>query len=232
MFVTTNMKLGFIHIPKCGGTSVFDAFADGEEKRENKQRRDMPWSPWPIHKAHTKYRTAYPHKSRGKLGNVFPEPEQWFSTVRNPYSRYHTWYYYQQTWDRKRHSGELELKGTSQEQLEERLRYWDKSTPLGLLKDLRMLEAQDTHWKGILRNIRECQWTWIVGSNARAFKLESIDKMWDWLEDIGTHAKPIHSKRNKDKQGTWQDLDEEVLAELQKMYENDFRKLKYDMVIT
>ena len=47
MFITTNNKIGFIHIPKCGGTSIYHAFRGGITGPNKRNRKD-PWSPWPI----------------------------------------------------------------------------------------------------------------------------------------------------------------------------------------
>ena len=231
MFITTNKELGFIHIPKCGGSSVYLAFAGGEDKPYRK-REDMPWAPWPIHKAHTKYRHAYPYNNTNKALPFYPPPNQWFSTVRNPCARFHTWFYYQQAWDRKRYEGELPMKeGLDRASLEFRLKYWDTATPLSVLKSLDTIDKDD-RWLYAIGNIRQPQWTWLTGSNARVFKLEKIDKMWDWLAELGTHVEPLHNKKNTEKKGTWEDFDEEVLLLIQERYEMDFRKLKYDMVIT
>ena len=230
MFITTNHELGFLHIPKCGGSSVYLAFA-GEDKRYRK-RTDMPWAPWPIFKAHTKFRTAYPYKSQDKEKPVFPPPKQWFATVRNPYARYHTWFYYQQEWDRKRYEGELPLKGgLTKEMLEWRMRYWDTATPLSVIKSFDTIDKDD-YWLYAVVHIRTPQWMWVTGSDAKCFKLENIDKMWAWLADLGTHVEPLHNKKNTAKKGTWEDLDEEVLVLIQQRYKQDFSKLKYDMVIT
>lgn len=230
MFITTNHKLGFIHIPKCGGSSVYLAFA-GEDKRHRKDM-EMPWAPWPIAKTHAKYRAVFPYNNTEKSLPPCPPPEQWFSTVRNPYARFHTWFYYQQAWDRKRYDGDLPMKqGLDRKALEFRLRFWDTATPLSVLKSFDIIDRND-YWLYAIGNIRQPQWTWLTGSNAKCFKLEQIDKMWTWLEELGTHVKPLHNKKNTKKPGTWEDLDEEVLVLIQERYEMDFRKLKYDMVIT
>ena len=81
MFITTNKKIGFIHIPKCGGSSISAAFRHGE-KGPNKSNPNDPWSPWYPVNAHSTYRRA--------VKNKVAQPETWFTTVRNPYSRFHS----------------------------------------------------------------------------------------------------------------------------------------------
>ena len=76
MFVTTNKKLGFIHIPKCGGSSISSAFRHGE-KGPNKNNHQDPWSPWYPCDTHA-------HYSKIQRANI-ELPETWFTTVRNPF---------------------------------------------------------------------------------------------------------------------------------------------------
>lgn len=233
MFVTTNNKLGFIHIPKCGGTSVYRAFAG--ENNERKQDRSNPWSAWPIYEAHTKWRTVYPHKSdKEKLGKVFPGPETWFTTVRNPYARFHTWYHYQREWDRKRYVGELPRKGLSVKDLEFRMEFFDTHSPKQVLKLIPELLQQGNIWKYAVSNISNPQWHWVVGCpNLQVFKLERIDRMWQWLHNQGCMVQPTHVKKNTAKTGSWEtDFDEETIVLIQQLYEKDFKKLSYELVVT
>ena len=228
MFITTNNELGFIHIPKCGGTSVWHAFAGVND--EYRQRTDMPYSPWPIYSTHTKWQTVYNNPLGKKKYDQFPPPKQWFSIVRNPYARYHTWFYFQQTWDRKRYNGELPLKpNMTMQDLEFRLKYWETATPLSVLENMDSID-QSKHWLYAIGNIRACQTTWIEGSNARLFKLENMQELWAWLELIGSHVKPTHSKKNTEKTGTWQDFDNDVLELIEQRYAEDFELLRYDKV--
>jgi len=233
MFVTTNHKLGFIHIPKCAGTSVYDAFASpGPDPRPRlyEQRLDMPWSPWPVFNTHTKFRTAWPHKSQSKMPRVFPPPKTWFTVVRNPYARYHSWFYYQQKLDQRMHDGLEDIKNNNKEDLAERLLYWDKATPLSVLKDIDRLLHKGGHWKDMCRIIKSSQWEYIVGSQAMIFQVEKMDRLWQWLKELGTHVEPRRSLVNDDKQGSWQDLNEEVLELIFQRYKRDFRKLGYKRI--
>ena len=76
MFVTTNNKIGFIHIPKCGGTSIYHAFRGGL-RGPNKRDRQDPWSPWPVMEPHSTYKEF-------KAESTFPGPVTWFTIVRHP----------------------------------------------------------------------------------------------------------------------------------------------------
>jgi len=227
MFVTTNNKIGFIHVPKCGGTSVFKSFdALGRNDRGN------PWSPWSIYKTHTSFGQIWPEKIP-KDFRGFPGPEQWFTSVRNPYARYHTWYYFAMEWTKKRLSGELPLKGSTEEQIRFGIKFLEEQGPKGVLKKLHEFEGDRSKISQFkLGNIYNPQVNWFQGCyNCKIFKLEQIELMWEWLKSLGCPVEYTHAKKTSSKVGTWHDFDEETLVLIQKRYERDFRELDYPMVV-
>lgn len=89
MFVTSNYKLGFIHIPRTGGTSVVTAFSAAENGYDAKQ----------VCRTHAIYKEY-----------IQSQPQQWFATIRHPGARLHSGYYYQLEQDRRRIMGMLPMK--------------------------------------------------------------------------------------------------------------------------
>jgi len=221
MFVTTNKKIGYIHIPKCGGTSVFLAF-----DKLGREKEDIPWSPWPIAKTHAKYVNI-----ENKLDL---HPEIWFTSIRNPYARFHTWYYFIQEWDKKRLNGELPLKGQTEESLQYRIDFYSNHSPKEVLKKFdNLLSTKENKLKHAVSNISTLQYAWVKDCpNIKIFKLEKINEMWDWLKNIGCPVDYTHAKKNDNKLGSWQDFDEETLLLIQKRWADDFEKFGYELVVT
>ncbi len=218
MFVTTNKKLGFIHIPKCGGSSISSAFRHGE-KGPNKNNHQDPWSPWyPFH-THTTYR-------RTVKDNV-EQPETWFTTVRNPYARYHSWYYYAIAWAKKRLSGELKLKSHTPDELRRHIDILESNGIKGTLLNLDYIMLQ-----GVSNQISRPQVDWVDGCpNLKWFKLEEVEKCYEWLAEMGCMVEYQHVKKNP-KKLTWQEeLDDEMLEVIQQRYAVDFEKFGYDTAL-
>jgi len=215
MFITTNKKIGFIHIPKCGGSSISAAFRHGE-KGPNKSNPNDPWSPWYPVNAHSTYRRA--------VKNKVAQPETWFTTVRNPYSRFHSWYYYQIAWHKKRINGELKMKAFTVEEMQRQVDLLEQTGIKDTLLNLDEILAQ-----GVPNQIGQPQYVWIDGcENIRWFKLEEIEKLYEWLHEMGCDVEYSHVKKNP-KKLTWQEeFDDEMIEYVQKRYAIDFEKFGYD----
>lgn len=89
MFVTNNNQLGFIHIPRTGGTSVSTCFAVAENGYAIKH----------VCRTHALYKEF-----------DYAQPQQWFATIRHPAARLHSGYYYQLGQDQRRVGGTLPMK--------------------------------------------------------------------------------------------------------------------------
>jgi len=99
VFITNNGLFGFIHIPKCGGSSIHQSFKSLPNK-----------SPWaidfgvqeklPSHCTYEQYRNI-----KEKLPNTV-EPAQWLVTVRHPVTRLASYYHF--TWQRAKNNSILE----------------------------------------------------------------------------------------------------------------------------
>lgn len=218
MFVTTNKKLGFIHIPKCGGSSISSAFRHGE-KGPNKNNHQDPWSPWYPCDTHA-------HYSKIQRSNI-ELPETWFTTVRNPFARYHSWYYYQIAWHKKRINGELKLKTLSVQEMQQQV---DLLEDLGIKGTL--LNLDDVVAQGVPKQVSKPQYDWISGCpNIEWFKLEEIQKCYKWLAKMGCNVEYSHVKKNP-KNLTWQEeFDDEMIEYIQQRYAIDFEKFKYELIL-
>lgn len=218
MFITTNKKIGFIHIPKCGGSSIHAAFRGGI-KGPNKNNPDDPWSPWQPCGAHITYLRTVKDK--------ITQPETWFTVVRNPFARYHSWYYYQIAWNKKRLSGELGLKDLDPVLLKQQIAALEK---VGIKNTL--LNLDEICDKPTLKQIRRPQFEWIDGcKNIRWFKLEEIEMLYEWLHEMGCAVEYTHEKKNP-KKLTWQEeFDDEMIQCIQQRYAIDFEKFGYELIL-
>jgi len=220
MFITTNKKLGFIHIPKCGGTSIHAAFRGGV-KGPNKNNHQDPWSLWQPADSHI----TYEHMLRDYPNLV--HPETWFTVVRNPFARYQSWYYYQIAYHKKRLSGELKLKGHTPAEMREHIAILEDLGIKGTLLNLDWVVAQ-----GVPKQFSKPQYDWVSGCpNLKWFKLEEIDTLYKWLDNMGCHKERMHEKKI-DKKLTWQEeLDDEMLEVIQQRYAIDFEKFGYELIL-
>ena len=218
MFVTTNKKLGFIHIPKCGGSSISAAFRYGQ-KGPNKNNPHDPWSPW------------YPCATHAHYSKILREnielPKTWFTTVRNPFARYHSWYYYQIAWNKKRINGELKMKRFTVEEMQRQV---DLLEDLGIKETL--LNLDDVVAQGVPKQVAKPQYDWISGCpNIKWFRLEEIEKLYEWLHKMGCNVEYSHVKKNP-KKLTWQEeFDDEMIEYVQKRYAIDFEKFGYELIL-
>ena len=218
MFITTNNKIGFIHIPKCGGTSIYHAFRGGITGPNKRNRKD-PWSPWPINDTHTTYKEF-------KKANKLPSPDIWFTIVRHPCQRFHSWYYYQIAWDKKRLSGELPKKGLDNKTLLYSIKTLEDLGIKGTLLNLDKIK-HDIALK-LARHIEYPMYHWIADcKNIKIFKLEKIKALYNWLDEIGCKVLFTHSKKTP-RATTWEDeFDNEMLEVIQERYAKDFYKFGY-----
>ena len=218
MFVTTNKKIGFIHIPKCGGSSISSAFRHGE-KGPNKSNPNDPWSPWYPINTHSTYRRA--------VKNKVAQPETWFTTVRNPFARYQSWYYYQIAYHKKRLSGELKLKSHTPAEMREHIAILEEQGIKGTLLNLDWVIAQ-----GVPKQVAKPQYDWVSGCpNLKWFKLEEVKKCYEWLAKQGCNIPCMHEKKI-DKKLTWQEeFDDEMIECIQQRYAIDFEKFKYELIL-
>jgi hypothetical protein len=221
MFVTTNYKIGFIHIPKCGGTSIYHAFRGGLHGPNKRNNKD-PWSPWPVMQPHSTYKEF-------KAESTFPGPETWFTIVRHPCQRFHSWYHYQIAWDKKRLNGQLPLKGLEPETFEQRIKTLEELGLKGTLQNLDTLK-NDTGIK-LARHVEYPMYNWIANcKNIKVFKLEKIGALYDWFDEIGCTVEFTHSKKTP-RRSTWQDeFDDEMIELISKRYAKDFTKFGYSLL--
>ena len=229
MFVTTNYKIGFIHIPKCGGTSIYHAFRGGLHGPNKRNTKD-PWSPWPVMQPHSTYNEfTLGLKSHIKTQSIFPGPETWFTIVRHPCQRFHSWYHYQIAWDKKRLNGQLPLKGLEPETFEQRIKTLEELGLKGTLQNLDTLK-NDTGIK-LARHVEYPMYNWIANcKNIKVFKLEKIGALYDWFDEIGCTVEFTHSKKTP-RRSTWQDeFDDEMIELISKRYAKDFTKFGYSLL--
>ena len=180
---------------------------------------------WPIAKTHSTYMEYLDYSKQSKKLN-FPGPTQWFTIVRHPAAKFHSWYYYQLEWDRKRIQGELNLKGNTKDFYIKRR---ECLLDLGLLGCLKYPDSViNTPYFMTMPQyefIRGCK-------NVKTFKLEKIDKLYNWLASIGCPVQPYQStsKKNKAKNKKWQDeFDNEMLELISERYAKDFSKFGYEL---
>jgi len=221
MFITTNQQLGFIHIPKCGGTSIFAAFRGGHPKGPNLKNEQDPWSPWPILKTHSSFKEFQKQKKK-------TDPAIWFTVVRHPCQRYHTWYYFQLARDKKKLNGELPFKGLSKKQIVDRITTFEKYGLKGTFKYLDSIQNIES-----VKVSRACNWLmydWIDGcNNIEIFKLEEIEKLYSWLNGIGCTVPYSHVKQTP-RTTSWQDdFDDELTELVYQRYKRDFLEFDYKL---
>ena len=210
MFVTADNKLGFIHIPKSGGTSVIDSF------------NGNVISVCSTHSAYSEY-----------TGN---EPEVWFATVRHPAARIHSAFYYQLEWDQKRISGELGMKaGLTLDFLKERVRLFkDYGFVNSILDQEVKIKYNDIKRKhnikvnSFLENLQSSCYFINGCKNIKTFDIDTnATELFYWLKSIVTDIEYTHSRKNKNKK-FWQDeCTPELLDFVKNNYSDDLERFGY-----
>jgi hypothetical protein len=135
-------RLGYIHIPKTGGHTVWHTLeANGAYRAKDRHGARF-----------THHQTMAAVRSR--FGNAEFDQWQWIVTVRNPFERALSLYY-----------GRKKITKHSVEGFQKYMRRWR-----GLAK---------YRWNPYYPQSRFI----VPGENVHVFKLEEIDRLYDWLED-------------------------------------------------
>jgi hypothetical protein len=215
MFVTADLQLGFIHIPKTGGTSVVNAVtAAGVEVTHNG-------------------RTHAYYKELDQITAI-----QWFATTRHPGARLHSAYYFQLEWDKKRYNKELALKSDlTEEFLKKRIVLFEEYgfentiTSDDFTKDYKRLKQQ--HNIKSLNAIEQLQSVcyYIIGcDNIKLFDITTEScELFDWLNRYNKNIKYTHNKK-KSQNKPWQDEMSTVLLKyIKDNYKDDLERFNYKL---
>jgi hypothetical protein len=236
MFITKNNKLGFIHIPKTGGTSIEVAFLNLD-----KEVRRAGWEPISVLGAHSSYqdweKSTQERKYYGRSN-----PDKWFTIVRHPIARMQSYYYYQIKYDKMRLSGEKPLKFWTREQFKKRIEIFESmgiDHVAGMTQEFidEIINAfpDDSNWKksATSRGIMKPQGLFIQGcKNIRVFKLEKIDKCYDWLHAQGAPVEYTHAKSSGERSQHWsKELRPDTIDRIIEWYKDDIKQFKYTSLL-
>ena len=215
MFVTANNKLGFIHIPRTGGTSVVTAFTSSAVNINQVCR---------THAHYNEYTQA--------------NPTQWFATIRHPVARLHSGYYYQIEQDRRRVSGELRLKSDlTIEFLQKRIdlfeTYGFEQTVVSLEFDNRYRALKKQHNIKSLNVLEQMQsiCKYIQGcENIVLFDIETqSNKLFNWLKNHIPYVKFTHVNC-KVSSLNWQDqMSDKLIQYVKNNYSDDIERFDYKL---
>ena len=215
MFVTGDRQLGFIHIPRYGGTSVITSFTSSLVNIQQVCR---------THAHYNEYTQA--------------NPTQWFATIRHPAARLHSGYYYQIEQDRRRVAGELKLKSDlTIEFLQKRINLFETygfeqtvvSTEFGNcyrslkkqhnIKSLNVLEQMQS----ICDYIRGCK-------NVMLFDIETQSgKLFNWLKTCIPCVNYTHVNC-KVNSSSWQDqMSDKLIQYVENNYSDDIERFDYKL---
>ena len=217
MFVTANNKLGFIHIPRTGGTSVAMSFAVAENGYDIKH----------VCRTHALYK---------EFDGV--QPQQWFATVRHPGARLHSGYYYQLEQDQRRVSGALSMKSDlTVEFLHSRIdlfqRYGFEQTVISaefsqeynLLKQQYNIQSLNVleQMQSTCKYIKGCK-------NIILFDIETqSQELFDWIKSIVPRINYVHVN-GKQQQNNWkQSVTNGFKQYIEKHYADDLERFGYDI---
>jgi len=230
MWITRNNKLGFIHIPKCAGTSMKRAFL-----QLPKDSRKTGWGIDNWMGTHTRYST-WIRKANERKRHARSEPEKWFTIVRHPCARAVSYYYFQITSDEYRLKND-KIKTWPKETFEKRVQLFKH---MGInhvvtwsdefVSEMQNIDPKNYYWNEWLakQGILSEQFLYIEGcNNIKIFKTEKIEKCYSWLKEKYDLELDVYHA-NSSKHGLWQEeLSQDTIEILFKKYSRDFKQFGY-----
>ena len=178
-FKLINKSIIFLHVPKCGGSSVF---------RTLKSHKFI------------EYRLPSTHDSISNYLNKNITADIFFTQVRNPYFRFYSQYHFMVETINKRIKGELPLKGRTIEYYNRVLNYLIKIEFEGYVNLLIDLNKRNAFFEEF-DNIGHLAFQRIVGFlnekvNLKVFKLED-GNIWSFIKKMGYNVEyTFHEKKS------------------------------------
>ena len=198
MIKIKNTNYIFIHIPKCGGTSIIHAL-----KKTN--RIDGV-----IGSAHS------------KASDYLNSNKTYVTTVRNPYNRFFSYYHFLIEWSKKRVDGKLPLKGRTIEQYKRRIKIMKEIKFEGWVYSLLNKNKINNLIKEyyIPQHAFTLQYDWIKDANKLSIHKLEEQTIWKFL-----NLTKLHSKKSTYK--TTKGYTKEQAEIVYKYYQKDFDYFKY-----
>ena len=198
MIKIKNTNYIFIHIPKCGGTSIIHAL-----KKTN--RIDGV-----IGSAHS------------KVSDYLNSNKTYVTTVRNPYNRFFSYYHFLIEWSKKRVDGKLPLKGRTIEQYKRRIKIMKEIKFEGWVYSLLNKNKINNLIKEyyIPKHAFTLQYDWIKDANKLSIHKLEEQTIWKFL-----NLTKLHSKKSTYK--TTKGYTKEQAEIVYKYYQKDFDYFKY-----
>ena len=178
-FKLLNKSIFFIHIPNCGGSSVF---------RTLQSHRFI------------EYKVPNTHDSISNYLNKNITADIFFTQIRNPYLRFYSQYHFMIEWINKRIKGELSLKGRTIEYYNRLLNYLIKIEFEGYVNFLIDLDKRNEFFEEF-DNIGHLAFQRIVDFlnekvNLKVFKLED-GNIWSFIKKMGYNVEyTFHEKKS------------------------------------
>jgi|SRR6056300_1454149 hypothetical protein len=198
MIKIKNTNYIFIHIPKCGGTSIIHAL-----KKTN--RIDGV-----IGSAHS------------KVSDYLNSNKTYVTTVRNPYNRFFSYYHFLIEWSKKRVDGKLPLKGRTIEQYKRIIKIMKEIKFEGWVYSLLNKNKINNLIKEyyIPQHAFTLQYDWIKDANKLSIHKLEEQTIWKFL-----NLTKLHSKKSTYK--TTKGYTKEQAEIVYKYYQKDFDYFKY-----
>jgi len=198
MIKIKNTNYIFIHIPKCGGTSIIHAL-----KKTN--RIDGV-----IGIAHS------------KVSDYLNSNKTYVTTVRNPYNRFFSYYHFLIEWSKKRVDGKLPLKGRTIEQYKRIIKIMKEIKFEGWVYSLLNKNKINNLIKEyyIPQHAFTLQYDWIKDANKLSIHKLEEQTIWKFL-----NLTKLHSKKSTYK--TTKGYTKEQAEIVYKYYQKDFDYFKY-----
>jgi len=198
MIKIKNTNYIFIHIPKCGGTSIIHAL-----KKTN--RIDGV-----IGSAHS------------KVSDYLNSNKTYVTTVRNPYNRFFSYYHFLIEWSKKRVDGKLPLKGRTIEQYKRIIKIMKEIKFEGWVYSLLNKNIINNLIKEyyIPQHAFTLQYDWIKDANKLSIHKLEEQTIWKFL-----NLTKLHSKKSTYK--TTKGYTKEQAEIVYKYYQKDFDYFKY-----